>query len=145
MKINEEGLELIKHFEGFSPVLYLCPAGKKTIGYGHVILKNEKFPELITEKQGEELLLKDLRKFEESVKRLIKPALNKNQFSALTSFTFNLGPAALQRSSLRRKINSGYINDAPEEFLRWVFVSGKKYSGLYRRRIAEKQLFERGL
>lgn len=142
MKINEEGLRLIKHFEGFSERIYICPAGKRTIGFGHALLKNEKFPEIISKEEAEEILRVDLEKFEDAVERMIAYRINQNQFSALTSFCFNVGVAAFQRSTIRRKINSGYIKCAGEEFLRWVFVNGKRYPGIYRRRMAEKQLFE---
>ena len=142
MIINEAGLALIKHFEGFSQEIYLCAAGKRTIGYGHLLKNGEDFKGGITLNAAENLLLDDLRNAEMAVKRLISEKINDNQFSALMSFTFNLGSAALQRSSLRRKINSGYISEAGDEFLRWIFAGGKKYSGLYRRRYAEKLLFE---
>jgi len=39
--VTEEGLNLIKRFEGFSPTIYICPAGYPTIGYGHVALPHE--------------------------------------------------------------------------------------------------------
>ena len=35
MQMTEEGLALIKRFEGFRGTAYLCPAGVWTIGYGH--------------------------------------------------------------------------------------------------------------
>lgn len=38
--------------------------------------------------------------------RLITVPLSDGQFDALVSFTFNLGSGALQRSTLRRKVNS---------------------------------------
>lgn len=37
--------------------------------------------------------------------RLIAVTLTDGQFDALASFTFNLGSGALQRSTLRRKVN----------------------------------------
>lgn len=40
MKISQKGLDLIKEFEGFRGSPYRCPAGKLTIGYGHVIDPN---------------------------------------------------------------------------------------------------------
>ena len=36
--ITDVGLNLIQRFEGFSPTIYLCPAGYPTIGFGHVVL-----------------------------------------------------------------------------------------------------------
>lgn len=35
MRTSQNGIDLVKRFEGFSPVAYLCPAGVWTIGYGH--------------------------------------------------------------------------------------------------------------
>ena len=37
MHISDKGLALIKRFEGFSPDVYVCSGGRRTIGYGHVI------------------------------------------------------------------------------------------------------------
>ena len=36
MNIGNEGLNLIKHFEGCELQAYKCPAGVWTIGYGHI-------------------------------------------------------------------------------------------------------------
>ena len=140
MKTNEAGLEIIKRFEGFSPIAYLCPAGYSTIGYGHLIKQNEVF-ESITLAEAEELLIKDLRKAENSVKKLIYQPLNENQFSALVSFTFNLGSGALQSSTLRQMINRGEFEDLDKQFIRWVIAGGRKLKGLLNRRIAEAELF----
>ena len=38
MRISAQGLALIKQEERFMARRYLCPTGKPTIGYGHVIL-----------------------------------------------------------------------------------------------------------
>lgn len=37
MRTSQQGIDLVKRFEGFSPVAYLCPAGVWTIGYGHTV------------------------------------------------------------------------------------------------------------
>jgi lysozyme len=37
MKTSQTGIDFIKKYEGFSAKIYLCPAGKPTIGYGHLI------------------------------------------------------------------------------------------------------------
>ncbi|MFN5351138.1 MAG: lysozyme [Alphaproteobacteria bacterium] len=139
MKTNTYGIEIIKHFEGFSSTPYLCPAGYKTIGYGHLIKANENFTS-ITLTEAEELLIKDLRKAENSVINLINTTLHENQFSALVSFVYNLGGGALQGSTLRMKINRGETN-VENEFLKWVYANGKKLRGLLNRRIAEAELF----
>ncbi|MBN8542806.1 MAG: lysozyme [Alphaproteobacteria bacterium] len=86
-------------------------------------------------------LRKDLRVAEQAVMRLIHVPLTQNQFDALVSFTFNLGSGALQRSTLRRKINRGEHEAAAREFSKWVFAGGKRLSGLVRRRQAEGKLY----
>ena len=137
--VTEAGLDLIKRFEGFSPTMYICPAGYPTIGYGHVVLahEQEQFATGITQAEATELLRKDVRIAERAVLRLISVPLTDGQFDALVSFTFNLGAAALQRSTLRRKVNRGEYEGVPAELMKWVWAAGKKLPGLVRRRQAE--------
>ena len=45
-------------------------------------------------------------------------------FDALGSFAFNLGAGALQRSTLRRKVNRAEHDAVPGEFRRWVWAGG---------------------
>ena len=74
---------------------------------------------------------------ERAVLRLIRVRLADDQFDALVSFTFNLGAGALQRSTLRRKVNREEHGEVPPEFMRWVWAGGRKLKGLIRRRAAE--------
>jgi lysozyme len=140
MKTNEAGLNIIKFFEGFSALPYLCPAGYITIGYGHVV-REVRHIENVSLEQAEELLKKDLSHAEYWVNRLITRELNENQFSALVSFTFNLGSGALQASTLRIKLNRDGVEGLEKEFLKWVYAGGRKLRGLLNRRIAEAELF----
>jgi lysozyme len=141
--ITEKGLELIKSFEGFSPTIYLDSAGLPSIGYGHLILPHEypPFKNGITKSEAEALLKADVRAAENAVSRLITSPINQNQFDALVSFTFNLGAGALQRSTLRAKVNRADHGSVPAEFLRWVYAEGRKTAGLIRRRQAEAELY----
>lgn len=139
--ITERGIKLIKHFESFSPKPYLCPANIWTIGYGHTGLNITKDTPPITIAQAEELLRNDLLRFEQAVLRQITRPLTDGQFDALVSFTFNLGPGALQRSTLRMKCNRGDDEDIQDEFMKWVWAGGRKLPGLVRRRKAEAGLY----
>ncbi len=141
-RINQAGLDLVKEREGFFERQYLCPAGKPTIGYGHVILPGEHFDQPISREQGEALLRDDLAVAEEAVTRLVTAPLNENQFSALVSFTFNLGQGNLQKSTLLKKLNAGDDAGAAEEFGRWINADGKPLEGLRIRREMERALFE---
>jgi lysozyme len=95
----------------------------------------------ITKLQAEELLRFDLLKFEQAIKTLIQAPLSQNQFDALVSFTYNLGVGALQRSTLRQKINRAEHKLAASEFLKWVYAGGKKLKGLELRRSVEAALY----
>lgn len=140
-KISEAGIAIIKQFEGFSEKLYICSAGKKTIGYGHVILDGEQFEKSISKKDAELLLKKDVAKAEEAVRRLAERPLTQNQFDALVSFVFNVGEGAFEKSTLLRCVNSGLMAEAARQFSRWVYAKGQKLPGLATRRDAEAQLF----
>ena len=80
--------------------------------------------------------------FNSSPLYVITAELNPNMFSALCSWTYNLGTGALQRSSLRRLyLNYGRYEEAADELLRWVFCNGKRLRGLVLRRTDERALF----
>ena len=140
-QITQDGLDLIKRFEGFSRTVYCCPAGHPTIGYGHVVTSDENFTVGIDEEQAEELLRQDTGIAERAILRLINVPLTDGQFDALVSFTYNLGGGALQRSTLRRKVNREDHGEVPEQFMRWIWAGGPKFKGLIRRREAESQLY----
>jgi GH24 family phage-related lysozyme (muramidase) len=141
MKISDKGLSLIKRFEGLYLQQYKCPAGYWTIGYGHLIARGEQIPLVVTEADADAWLQKDVGDAERAVGRLVRVAINQNQFDALVSFTFNLGAGALQRSTLRAKLNRGEYDDAASEFSRWTLAGGRRLPGLVKRRAAEKLMF----
>ncbi len=142
--ISKTGLDVIKRFEGFSPTVYICPAGHPTIGYGHLVKphERERFARGITAEQAEALLRQDVESAERAVLRIITVSLTEGQFDALVSFTFNLGAGALQRSTLRRKVNRGDHAAVPAELRKWVWAGGRKLEGLARRREAEARRYE---
>ncbi|MFN7754689.1 MAG: lysozyme [Holosporales bacterium] len=137
--LTPAGIALIKRFEGFVAQPYLCPAGFLTIGYGHRVHLSERkaMQNGITPAAAEEMLLRDVAAAGRAVLRLIEVPLLNSQYDALVSFTFNLGSAALQRSTLRQKINRNEHLDVPAELLKWVWAGGRKLPGLVARRAAE--------
>ena len=144
-RMTDEGLDLIKLYEGYSSSPYLCPAQHWTIGYGAIwgmddTRVKEDHPD-INEDQADYLLRRDVKKSEIAVLRHIRVPLEDGQFNALCSFVFNLGSGALQSSTLRRKINRGDYIGAANEFPRWVFAGGRKLKGLIRRREHERLMF----
>jgi lysozyme len=143
--VTDEGLALIKRFEGFSATPYLCPAGWWTIGFGAVRGPDGQpvaaATAPVTEEDAEALLRRDVALAERAVLRLISVPLADGQFDALVSFTFNLGAGALQRSILRRKVNREEHVEVPPEFHKWVWVGGKRLLGLVRRRESEARFY----
>lgn len=143
--INQNGLDLVKSFEGLYTDAYICPAGVPTIGYGHTA--NVKLGQSITRKEAEDILQNDMKKFAVAVEKAIKVELNDNQFASLVSFAFNCGAGNLRASTLCRKLNAGDYDCVPSELSRWVKATdpstGKKRSlaGLVKRRAAEGTLF----
>ncbi|HLO49375.1 MAG TPA: lysozyme [Kamptonema sp.] len=138
--INEQGLALIKEFEGCQLEAYLCPAGVPTIGYGHT--RSVAIGQVITEAKADALLREDLRDVEEAVNQLVTAPINDNQFSALTSFVFNVGSGAFGRSTMLSMLNANAQTDiVAAQFLRWNKANSEELPGLTRRRHAERALF----
>ena len=100
MKISNEGLSIIKHFEGMRLIAYRDAVNVLTIGYGHTgpdVTEGMK----ITEEQAEDLLRKDVERFEVGTEGLTAPVtLTQNEFDALVSFSYNVGLGALGESTL---------------------------------------------
>lgn len=143
-QINQNGLDLIKHFEGLFLNAYLDPVNIWTIGYGHTGLKHRDGTvykgRKVTEKEAEDLLRYDLDNFAERVEMFTKGiALTDDQFGALVSFDFNTG--GLGKSTLLKKLEAGDYNAAADEFLKWNKAGGRVLAGLTRRRKSERNLF----
>ena len=139
MNIGQKGIELIKHFEGCELEAYKCPAGVWTIGYGHIKGVSEGMS--ITQEQAEQMLLDELKEYENYINELVVVDLSQNQFDALVSWVYNLGPANLKSSTLLKVLNSGDYAGVPDQIERWNKAGGKVLEGLIRRRQAESSLF----
>ena len=136
MRLSQDGLNMVKKYEGLFTKAYVCPAGVLTIGYGHTG-PDVKPGQRITEAQAEQLLRQDMSKFEAAVKRQVKVPLTQGQFDALTSFTFNCGEGALKKSTLLKKLNAGDYAGAQAEFQKWNKGGGRVLPGLVKRRAEE--------
>lgn len=147
MKISANGLDLITRWEGLKLTRYICPAGKPTIGVGHVILPNENIPNTITREFAMELLKKDVERFERAVNTLITVDLNQNQFDALVCFIFNTGEGGIINTGVSRAVNSKNFAAVPAALRLWnkIKVNGvsQENKGLTNRRISEAELFMR--
>lgn len=139
-RINSKGIEIIKKFEGLKLTAYLCPSGIWTIGYGHT--KGVMAGDVLTINEAEGLLKVDLIEVEKAIESAIRIPLTSNQFSALASFTFNVGTFAFKNSTLLRLLNQKQFAAASEQFGRWIKDGkGRALKGLVLRRESEKKLF----
>jgi lysozyme len=137
--INAAGVKLIKSFERLYLDAYLDPVDIPTIGYGHT--ETAYMGMRISEAEAEKLLYYDVERFEAAVEDAVEVEINDNQFSALVSFSFNLGAGSLFKSTLLKLLNQGKIEKAAEEFPRWNKAGNQPLLGLTRRRLAERALF----
>tara|TARA_R110000868_G_scaffold372706_1_gene636518 strand:- start:81 stop:608 length:528 start_codon:yes stop_codon:yes gene_type:complete len=171
--MTQKAFDLIKHFEslhdgdlktiGLQPKQ--CPTGYWTVGYGHVLIDPLNLRPLkgaalkarayelspsITQEEADELLKKDAAVYEAAVRKVVKVPVNDEQVGALVSFAYNIGIAAMQKSSAVRLINQGNLNDGADAMLMWNKgdTNGdgvlEPLAGLTARRKAERSLFLTG-
>ena len=147
MRVDSKGINLIKTFEGIRLGAYLCPAGVATIGYGSTYYpdktKVKMGDKLKDAAEAEALLAVTVQPFENNVTALVNGTqITTNQFNALVSFAFNLGTAALAKSTLLKKVKANPNDPSITiEFMKWVNAGGVKMEGLVRRRKAEAELY----
>lgn len=138
---SEEGLQLIRAFEGYMPLPYKDAVGIPTVGFGHVIRAHDTLTLPLLPADADALLQKDVEQVQREMRRLVDVPLHQNQCDALTSFTFNLGSGALGKSTLLKRVNEPAHEKVPPEFRRWVYAGGRKLRGLIARREAEVALY----
>jgi lysozyme len=147
MKISQQGLDLIKRYEGVKRKPYRCPAGLWTVGVGHLIGDGTVLPDswnrTFEVAEIDAILAQDVARFERGVARYISAKLTQSMFDALVSFSFNLGLGALQRSKLRQRLNRGDKEGAIESLLKYNKAGGKVLKGLDNRRKDEAALFRK--
>ena len=145
-RVNKAGIDLIKSFEGLFLKPYLDPIQIPTIGYGTIQYENGNKVTMkdpaITEARAVELLQWEVDMKAAAVEKMCKVQLNDNEFAALSSFSYNVGSSALEKSTLMKLLNAGTDRAAvADQFLRWDKAGGKQLPGLTRRRQAERSLF----
>lgn len=140
MKISQEGISLIKKFEGCELTAYQCSAGVWTIGYGHTKGIEEGME--ITQQEAEDMLVEELHEYENYINDNVTAPLSQNQFDAMVSWVYNLGPANLKSSTLLKVLNAGKYDEVPFQMKRWNKAGGVTLEGLIRRREAESLLFQ---
>jgi len=138
----QRAIALIKEFEGFHPTPYSdykqCSWGYGTAAGGHP----SNCPQItISREQAEQELMAYL---ERNCVPLLQPlGLNANQFAALASKCYNLGPGQFRGSRTYQAISGGDSQAAAAGFddPKWMNAGGKQLPGLVSRRAKEKAVF----
>ena len=144
MKTSPEGIALIKRFEGCRLKAYKDSVGVWTIGYGHTSMAGPPAvtPTLtLTQEAADAILITDLAKYEAAVTKALTRSPTANQFDAMVSLCFNIGPGNFAKSSVVRFFNAGDMDRAANSILLFRKAGGKVLNGLVSRRNAERELF----
>jgi lysozyme len=139
--VNDDGVALVKEFEGLHLTPYMCPAKVWSIGYGHT--SGVRMGMNITPEEADALLQQDLKSAAFVVTRLVKVPLNENQYAALASFVFNVGEGNFEQSTLLKLLNRGWYEQVPAQLMRWNRANNEVLGGLARRRAAEGRLWNK--
>lgn len=138
LRINQKGLELIGNAESCRRDPYMCPARVLTVGIGSTgKVENRRY----ADEEIAEMWVTDIRATEKCVNQYANGhAMTDNQFSAITSFTFNVGCGALQKSTLARYAKREQWTQMCGELEKWVYIGKEKSNGLANRRAKEMAL-----
>ena len=141
MKLSNNGLELIKKFEGCRLTAYKCFSHEKyyTIGYGHYG-SDVKAGQTITQQQADELLRKDVARFEKAVNKIQQVKGLQNAFDALVSFTYNCG-----ENNLHKLCDGRDLKTISDKIILYNKSGGATVTGLVKRRTEERALLMRDL
>ena len=142
MRPSEDGLDLIKRYEGYSDRAYPDPgtgSSPWTIGYGHT--RGVRPGMTCTKEQADAWVCEDVESAERAVQDYVRVPLTQGQFDALVSFIYNVGVHNFNTSTLLRKLNAVDYEGAANEFPRWDHAGGRVLAGLTRRREAERRMF----
>ena len=140
MKISEDGLELIKKFEGCETTAYQDSVGVWTIGFGHT--KGVEEGQTCSIEDAESMLADEMDEYEGYINNMVKVELQQHEFDALVAWVYNLGPTNLGESTMLKVLNGGQFDRVPDEMNRWTRAGGEILEGLVRRRQAESLMFQ---
>ncbi|MCQ2464568.1 MAG: SH3 domain-containing protein [Oscillospiraceae bacterium] len=150
-EISENGLKLIKGYEGFSQYAF-WDYHQWTIGYGTGVDKDA-YPDGITEAEADRLLREVVIVYEKFVRNFLTKynlSITQNQYDALVSLTYNMGNIWSNTSevTIRDYLINGIENYTPQQitdaFKLWCKAGGVVLPGLVKRREAEAALFLSG-
>lgn len=127
MKTSALGVHALAQREGQVLHFYRDTRGILTIGVGHTSAAGPPAVVegmMITATECDDILSRDLAKFEDAVNAALKTPiaqnnLSQNAFDACVSLAFNIGAPGFIGSSVARDINNGDTQGAASAFLLW--------------------------
>lgn len=154
MQLSEKGGQFIRKWEDFAPKPYKDIVGVVTWGFGHARVGNEPIPKQVSLAQAMSLFDRDIEPFEAILNRALTTQLNQNQFDALMSVLYNVGPGVPgvkdgiillksgKHSTILTQTNLRAFDLAAAEFPKWDLAGGHPVRGLLNRRLEEKAMFQ---
>lgn len=136
MTPSESIAAFIRAHERFRPNSYRDKGGTLKIGYGHSGCAQV---DLCSIEEAEDWLRRDIAAAGDAVTRSIRVPLNQNQFDALTSFVFDIGPGVFEECSVAGLLNRRNYDEAAVVMLCW----GTKDTKTAARRAAEVELLQK--
>lgn len=130
----QKATELIMRHEGYSALPYKDKT-QWSSGFG----TRAKGPdERITKEEAKKRLEAAAKGHYEVVQGL--KGLTDDQRAALTSFRYNIGSSAFEKSAVKAELIRGNPQEAARLMKNWVFQSGQKLKGLVKRRREESSI-----
>lgn len=141
VNISEEGINLIKKYEGLKTQSYRLEGEKNfTIGYGHSG-SDVKQGQIISEEEAERLLIADLQGYVNLVlEKCAYLDLTQGQLDALVSFTYNGGLGMLNQLTANGTRSAEEISEKILNYTKSSSEANRK--GLAKRRTEEQKLFK---
>lgn len=140
MRLDKDGEDLIKGFEGCRLTAYQDQGGVESVGYGHTG-KDVHKGLTITQEKADALFDHDVEWVEDAVNKDVTVKMTQNEFNALCSLCYNIGAGAFYNSTLLKDLNKGEYTQAQGQFKRWNHVDGHVNKGLTNRRAKEAEVF----
>lgn|SRR5574343_438084 len=143
LAVSALGLQFLEVQEGRKFKVYLDTGGVPTVCVGSTSgLSTADVGKVVTPKECSDRLRVDVHMVElELVKCVTNPNTTQEQWDAILSLAFNVGPGKVCRSTLLRKHNAGDFAGAQAEFQRWCYVNGVRNEAIRKRRLREAALY----
>ena len=138
------GPSLIGRLEGCRLAAYRDSVGVLTIGIGSTVMPNGvkvRATDRLTQDQANALLVTQCERWVGVVEDAVSWPIDEAQAATLISFVHNLGPEALEGSTLAKMANAGNLSLAADQLGGWCVAGGKIELGLMRRREYERRVF----